>query len=109
MSRWEGFSLVPVIQIFHMTTLSIRTLRLALLLSQPSSHSSLYCVQSYGYSVTVSAEGHGSVNERVPHHRVVSGVPRDAQTSASRSHESVQTLVCVIGSDEQRVTDTSSE
>ena len=47
------------------------------------------------------------MNERVPHHRVVSDVLRDAQTSASRSHKSVQTLVCVIGSAvEQRVTDT---
>jgi hypothetical protein len=44
----------------------------------------------------VSAEGHCSVNERVSHHRVVSGVPRDAQTPASRSHKSVQTLGCGI-------------
>ena len=65
--------------------------------------------RSNGYSVMVSAESHGLVNERVSHHRVVLGVLRDAQTSASRSHKSVQTLVCVIGSDEQRVTDTSSE
>ena len=36
------------------------------------------------------------MNERVSHHRVVSGVPRDAQTPASRSHKSVQTLGCVI-------------
>ena len=57
----------------------------------------------------MSAEGNRSVNERVSHHRVVSGVPRDAQTSAPRSHEIVQTLVCVIGSDEQRVTETSKE
>ena len=28
------------------------------------------------------------MNERVSHHRVVSGVPRDTQTSASRSHKS---------------------
>ena len=47
----------------------------------------------------VSAEGHSLVNERVSYHRVVLGVLRDAQTSASRSHKSVQTLVCVIGSD----------
>ena len=65
--------------------------------------------RSNGYSVMVSAESHGLVNERVSHRRVVLGVLRDAQTSASRSHKSVQTLVCVIGSDEQRVTDTSSE
>ena len=65
--------------------------------------------RSNGYSTTVSAEGNRLMNELVPHHRVVSGVPRDAQTSASWPHKSVQTLVCVIGSDEQRVTDTSSE
>ena len=65
--------------------------------------------QSNGYSVMVSAESHCLVNERVSQHRVVLGVLRDAQTSASRSHTGVQTLVCVIGSDEQRVTDTSSE
>ena len=39
------------------------------------------------------------MNERVPHHRVVSGVLRDAQTPASRSHKSVQTLGCVSDSD----------
>ena len=55
--------------------------------------------RSNGYSFMVSVEGHGSVNERVPHHRVVSGVVRDAQTSASRSHTRVQTLGCVLGSD----------
>ena len=44
----------------------------------------------------MSAEEYRSVNERVSHHRVVSGVPRDAQTPASRSHKSVQTLGCVI-------------
>ena len=57
----------------------------------------------------VSAGGHGLVNERVSFHRVVLDVFRDAQILASQSHKSVQTLVCVIGSDEQRVTDTSSE
>ena len=59
----------------------------------------------------VSAESHGLplVNERVSHHLVVLGVLRDTQTSASRSHKSVQTLVCVLGSDDQRVTETSSE
>ena len=57
----------------------------------------------------VSAESHGLVNERVSHHRVVLGVLRDAQTTASRSHNSVQTLWCVLKSDEQRVTETSSE
>ena len=65
--------------------------------------------RSNGYSTTGSAEGNRLMNERVSHHRVVPDVPRDTQTSACRSHESVQTLVCVIGSDEQRVTDTSSE
>ena len=65
--------------------------------------------RSNDYSFMVSVEGHGSVNERVPHHRVVSGVVRDAQTSASRSHTRVQSLGCVLGSDEQRVTETSSE
>ncbi len=43
-------------------------------------------LEGNGYSVTVSAEGHGSVNRLVPHHRVVSCVLRDAQTSAPRSH-----------------------
>ena len=67
-------------------------------------------LESNGYQVTVSAEGNRSVNEWVSHHRVVSGVPRNAQTLAPRSHEIVQTLVCVIGSDEhQRVTETSKE
>ena len=37
-----------------------------------------------GYSVIVSAEGHGSVNELVAHHLVLSGVLRDAQTPANR-------------------------
>ena len=57
----------------------------------------------------VSAESHGLENERMSHHRVVLGVLRDVQTSASRSHKSVQTLWCVLKSDEQRVTETSSE
>ena len=65
--------------------------------------------RSNGESVMVSAEGHGSVNERVLHNRVVSGVLRDAQTSASRSHTRVQSLGCVLGSGEQRVTETSSK
>ena len=34
------------------------------------------------------------MNEWASHHRVVPGVRRDAQTSASRSHTSVQTLGC---------------
>ena len=34
--------------------------------------------RSNGYSTTVSAEGNHLMNERVSHHRVVSGVPRDA-------------------------------
>ena len=37
-------------------------------------------LENNGYSVAVSAEEYRSVNERVPHHRVVSGVLRDAQT-----------------------------
>ena len=41
------------------------------------------------------------MNERVSHHRVVPGLPRDAHTPASRSHQSVQTLSrCVSDSDE---------
>jgi hypothetical protein len=55
--------------------------------------------RSNGDSTTVSAEGNRLMNERVPHHWVVSGVPRDAQTPASRSHQSVQTLGCVSDSD----------
>ena len=40
------------------------------------------------------------MNERLLYHRViVSGVLRDAQTSVSRSHKSVQTFGCVLGSD----------
>jgi hypothetical protein len=62
--------------------------------------------RSNGYSTTGSAEGNRLMNERVSHHRVVPGVRREAQTSAPRSHEIVQTLVCVIESDEQRVTET---
>ena len=54
-------------------------------------------LESNGYSATVSAEGNRLMNERVPHHRVVSGVLRDTQTPASRSHTSVQTLGCVLG------------
>jgi hypothetical protein len=50
--------------------------------------------RSNGYSAMVSAESHGLENERMPHHLVVLGVLRDAQTSASRSHKSVQTLEC---------------
>ena len=43
------------------------------------------------------------MNERVSHHRVVPGLPRDAHTPASRSHQSVQTLSrCVSDSDEHR-------
>jgi hypothetical protein len=65
--------------------------------------------RSNGYSVMVLAESHGLVNERMSHHRVESDVLRDAQTSASRSHTSVHILWCVLASDEQRVTETSSE
>ena len=57
----------------------------------------------------VSAESHGLENEPLSHHRVVLSVLRDAQTSASRSHKSVQSLWCVLESDEQGVTETSSE
>ena len=38
----------------------------------------------------VTAEGHGSVNELQPYHWVVSGVFRDAQTSASEPRTRVQ-------------------
>ena len=38
--------------------------------------------RSNDYSVMVSAESHGLVNERVSHHRVVLGVLRDAQIPA---------------------------
>ena len=67
--------------------------------------------RSNGYSCMVSAEGDHLMNERVPHHLVVSGVLRYTQTPASWLHTSVQTetLGCVLGSDEQRVTDTGSE
>ena len=64
---------------------------------------------SNGYSGMLSAEGNHLMNEPVSHHRVVLGVPRDAQTPASLSHMSVKPLVRVLGSDEQRVTETSSE
>ena len=37
--------------------------------------------RSNGYSRMVSVEGNRLMNERVSHHRVVSGVLRDAQTS----------------------------
>ena len=37
------------------------------------------------------------MNERVPHHRVVSGVLRDAQTPAIRPLPHVQTAKCVLG------------
>ena len=56
--------------------------------------------RSNGYSCMVSAEGNRLMNERVPHHRVVSDVLRDAQTPAPWSHTSVQTLGCVLRSDE---------
>ena len=65
--------------------------------------------RSNGYSAMVSAESHGLVIERVSHHRGLLGVLRDAQTLASQSLKSVQTLWCVLKSDEQRVTETSSE
>ena len=47
------------------------------------------------------------MNELVPHHRLVSAVLRDAQTLVSWSHTSVQSLGCVLESDEQRVTEMS--
>ena len=62
-----------------------------------------------GYSVTVSAESHGLVNERVSHHRVVLGVLRDAQTPACRPHTSVQTLGCVLDRMHQTGASRSSE
>jgi len=43
------------------------------------------------------------VNERVSHHRVVSGVPRYAQTPAYRQHASLQTLRCVLNRMHQTV------
>ena len=49
--------------------------------------------------MTVSAEGHCLVNERMFHHRVVLGMLRDAQTPAHRSHISVQSLGCAARSD----------
>ena len=36
------------------------------------------------------------MNERVSHHRLVSGVPRDAQNPVCWPHTSVQTLGCVL-------------
>ena len=41
-------------------------------------------LEGNGYSFTGSAEGNRLMNELVPHHRAVSGVPRDTQTLASR-------------------------
>ena len=49
------------------------------------------CPRSNGYSCMVSAERNRLMNERVPHHRVASGVPRDAQTPAIRPLPHVQT------------------
>ena len=43
------------------------------------------------------------MNERVSHHRVVSGVPMDAQTPVYRPHTSVQTLKCVLNRMHQTV------
>ena len=54
-------------------------------------------LEGNGYSTTVSAEGNRLMNERVSHHRVVSGVRMDAQTPASWSHTRVKTLACVLG------------
>ena len=42
------------------------------------------------------------MNERVHHHPVVPGVPRDAQTPVHRPHTSVQTLRCVLNRMHQR-------
>ena len=60
-------------------------------------------LESNGYSVMVSAEGHGLVNERVSYHRAVLGVLRDAQTRRNRPHKSVQTLKCVLNRMHQTV------
>ena len=49
-------------------------------------------LESNGYSVMVSAEGHSLVNERVSYHRVVLGVLRDAQTYEFRSRTRIQKL-----------------
>ena len=68
--------------------------------------------RSNGYSVMVSAEEHGSVNELVPHHRVVLDVVRDAQTSVCLGCTKAYSPSDVCsGADEQsqRVTETSSE
>ena len=51
-----------------------------------------YYILSVQPAVTVSTEGHGSVNERVLHHWVVSGVLGDAQTSVIESRTRVQKL-----------------
>ena len=65
-------------------------------------------LEGNGYSTTVSAEGNRLMNERASHHRVVPGVRRDAQTSASRSHTSVQTLGCARVAMHQSAHSTSS-
>ena len=49
-------------------------------------------LESNGYSVMVSAEGHSLVNERVSYHRVVLGVLRDAQTYEFQSRTRIQKL-----------------
>ena len=49
-------------------------------------------LESSGYSVMVSTEGHSLVNERVSYHRVVLGVLRDAQTYEFQSRTRIQKL-----------------
>jgi hypothetical protein len=46
----------------------------------------LHVYQAYAHL----SRGERLMNERATHHRVVPGLRRDAQTSASRSHASVQ-------------------
>ena len=49
-------------------------------------------LESNGYSVMVSAEGHSLVNERLFYHRAVLSVPRDAQTYELQSRTHIQKL-----------------
>ena len=50
--------------------------------------------RSNGYSVAVSGESHGLVDERVFNHRVVLGVLRDAQTPAYQPHRHTSVHLC---------------
>ena len=49
-------------------------------------------LESNGYSVMVSVEGHSLVIERVSYHRVVLGVLRDAHTYELQSLTRIQKL-----------------